>query len=85
VDLAAARTLRGDLAGAEDALVPVFALDVERRTEALARRLTSLGCVLSTTRYRDAVAARRIGDAIEDFTTRGLPHSATRAILNSTG
>jgi hypothetical protein len=84
VDLAAARTLRGDLAGAEDALVPVFELDVERRTEALARRLTSLGCVLSTTRYRDAIEAIRIGDAIEDFTTRSLPHSGTRAIINST-
>ena len=84
VDLAAARTLRGDLAGAEDALVPVFELDVERRTEALARRLTSLGCVLSTTRYRDAIEAIRIGDAIEDFTTCSLPHSAPRAIINST-
>lgn len=83
-DLAAARVLRGDLAGAEDALVPVFALDVDRRTEALTRRLTSLGRVLSTTRYRDAVEANRIGDAIEDFTTRGLPRSATRAIINST-
>lgn len=36
VDLAAARTLRGDLAGAADALVAVFALDPERRTEAVA-------------------------------------------------
>jgi len=84
-DLAAARTLRGDLAGAEDALVPVFTLDVERRTEALTRRLTSLGRVLGTTRYRDAVEASRLGDAIEDFTTRGLPRSATRAIINPTG
>jgi hypothetical protein len=84
-DLAAARTLRGDLAGAEEALVPVFALDVERRTEALTRRLTSLGRVLGTTRYRDAVEASRIGDAIEDFTTRSLPRNATRAIINPTG
>ncbi len=84
-DLAAARALRGDLAGAEDALVPVFALDVERRTEALTRRLTSLGRVLSTTRYRDAVEAGRIGDAIEDFTARSLPRNATRAIINPTG
>jgi hypothetical protein len=85
VDLATARTLRGDLAGTEDALVPVFALDVERRTETMARRLTSLGRMLSTTRYRDAAEASRIGDAIEDFTTRGLGRSITRAIINPAG
>ena len=85
VDLAAARTLRGDLAGAEDALVPVFSLVPERRTESVAQRLTNLGRVLNAARYRDAVEARRIGEAIEDFTTRGLPRSATRAIINSGG
>jgi hypothetical protein len=85
VDLATARTLRGDLAGAEDALVPVFALDVERRTETMTRRLTSLGRMLGSARYRDAVEAGRIGDAIEDFTTRSLPRNATRAIINPTG
>ncbi|MGB8202567.1 MAG: hypothetical protein WCF33_23265, partial [Pseudonocardiaceae bacterium] len=84
-DLAAARALRGDLAGAEDALVPVFALDVDRRTEALTQRLTSLGRMLGSARYRDAAEAGRIGDAIEDFTTRSLPRNATRAIINPTG
>jgi hypothetical protein len=84
-DLAAARILRGDLAGAEDALVPVFALDVERRTESLTQRLTSLGRMLGSARYRDAAEAGRIGDAIEDFTTRSLPRNATRAIINPTG
>ena len=85
VDLATARTLRGDLAGAEDALVAVFALDPERRTEAVVQRLTSLGRMLSTVRYRDAIEAGRIGDAIEDFTTRGLPRSATRPIIDPAG
>ncbi len=85
VDLATARTLRGDLAGADDALVTVFALDPERRTEAVARRLTNLGRVLSSARYRGAVEAGRIGEAIEDFTMRSLPRSATRAIINSAG
>ncbi|MGH3868315.1 MAG: hypothetical protein ACRDQ4_19785 [Pseudonocardiaceae bacterium] len=85
VDLATARTLRGDLAGAQDALVPVFALDPERRTETMARRLTSLGRMLGSARYRDAAEASRIGDAIEDFTTRSLPRNATRAIINPTG
>jgi hypothetical protein len=84
-DLATARTLRGDLAGAEDALVPVFALDVERRTESLTRRLTSLGRMLGSARYRDAAEAGRIGDAIEDFTTRSLPRNATRTIINPAG
>lgn len=85
VDLAAARTLRGDLAGAEDALVAVFALDPERRTEAVARRLTNLGRVLGTVRYRDAVEASRIGEAIEEFTVYSLPRGATRAISSKSG
>ena len=85
VDLATARTLRGDLAGTEDALVPVFALDLDRRTETMSRRLTSLGRMLGSARYRDAVEAGRIGDAIEDFTTRSLPRNATRAIINPAG
>ena len=85
VDLAAAHTLRGDLAGAEDALVAVFALDPERRTEAVIRRLTNLERMLGSARYRDAVEAGRIGDAIEDFTARRLPCSATRAIINPAG
>lgn len=84
VDLATAWTLRGDLAGAEDALVAVFALDPERSGEAVARRLTSLGRMLGSARYRDAAEAGCIGDAIEDFATRGLGRSATRAIINST-
>jgi hypothetical protein len=85
VDLATARTLRGDLAGTEDALMAVFALDPERRTESVVQRLTSLGRMLGSARYRDAVEASRIGDAIEDFTTRSLPRNATRAIINPTG
>ncbi len=83
IDLGAARTLRGDLAGAEDALVPVFALDSARRTEALSRRLTSLGRVLGTVRYRGAVEAARIGEAIEDFTAGSLAHAIPRSISAS--
>jgi hypothetical protein len=78
VDLAAARTLRGDLAGAEDALAGVFAMDPERRTEAVARRLTNLGRVLGSARYRGAVEAGCVREAIEDFTARSLPRSVTR-------
>jgi hypothetical protein len=85
VDLATARTLRGDLAGAEDALVEVFALEPERRTEAVVRRLTNLERMLGSTRYRGAVEAGRIGDAVEDFTARSLSRSITRAIINPAG
>ncbi len=80
VDLAAARTLRCDLAGAENALELVFALEPERRTEAVARRLTNLGRVLGATRYRNALEASRISEAIEDFAARSLPRGAIRAI-----
>ena len=80
VDLAAARTLRGDLAGAENALGAVFAVKPERRTEAVARRLTNLGRVLGATRYRNAVEASRISEAIENFTARSLPRSVIRAM-----
>jgi hypothetical protein len=78
-------TLRGDLAGAQDALVAVFALDLERRTETMSQRLTSLGRMLGSARYRDAAEAGRLGDTIEDFTARSLPRNATRAIINPTG
>ncbi|MGH3841149.1 MAG: hypothetical protein ACRDS0_06875 [Pseudonocardiaceae bacterium] len=79
VDLGAARTLRGDLAGAEDSLEVVFALEPERRTEAVARRLTNLARVLRATRYRNAAEARRISDAIEDFTAFSLSRGVIRA------
>jgi thioredoxin-like negative regulator of GroEL len=80
VDLAAARTLRGDLAGAENALAAVFTLELDQRTEAVARRLINLGRALGATRYRNAVEASRISEAIEDFTTRSLPRGVIRAI-----
>jgi hypothetical protein len=82
VDLAAARTLRGDLAGAENALETVFKLEPDRRTEAVARRLINLGHALGATRYRKAVEASRISEAIEDFTARSLRRGLTRAIVN---
>lgn len=70
VDLATARTLRGDLPGTEDALAAVFALAPERRTEAVVRRLSNLGRVMGAARYRGAVEADRIGEAIESFPAR---------------
>jgi hypothetical protein len=74
-DLATARALSGDLAGAEDALTAVFVLPVEHRTEALTQRLGNLGRLLSTRPYRGAVEAGRIGEAVADFTARALPRT----------
>ncbi|GGM63941.1 hypothetical protein GCM10012275_38130 [Longimycelium tulufanense] len=67
VDLAAARTLRGDLAGAEEALAPVFTLELDHRTEALRLRLVHLTRVLGTARYRQSLEARRITEQATEF------------------
>lgn len=56
IDLSMAWAMRGDLAGAEDALLPVFDLTPDRRTEALARRLGDLRRILVTRPYRGATA-----------------------------
>ncbi|MEU3648764.1 hypothetical protein AB0E59_35690 [Lentzea sp. NPDC034063] len=68
IDLGIARTQRNDLAGAEDALLPVFDLDPQWRTEALSRRLSKFGRLLNTQRYAGSVEAGRIGDQILVFT-----------------
>lgn len=72
VDLGAARTLCDDLAGAQDALQPVFQLPPARRTEAIALRLHALARTLGTSRYRGATEALQLGAAIEDFTSISL-------------
>ena len=79
IDLGAARTLRGDLAGAEDALAPVFRLAPERRTSALTGRLNRLSRILATRPYR-GVEASRICGRIDDFTARSLPRATRPAI-----
>jgi hypothetical protein len=85
VDLAMARTLRGDLAGTEDALTPVFALAPERRTEALSRRLGALGRVLGTSQFRGALESARLGEAIEDFTAHSLARVVARPTIGPAG
>ncbi len=82
VDLGAARTLRGDLAGAQVALAPVFELSPSRRTEAIAQRLHALARVLGTSRYRGAVEANYLGQAIEDFTAISLGRTTAMRALN---
>ncbi|GDY33951.1 hypothetical protein [Gandjariella thermophila] len=83
VDLAAARTLRGDLAGTEEALTPVFELSPDRRTEALSRRLAILAHALGSTRYRGAVEARRLGEQIEEFTAASLARITARPAITA--
>lgn len=81
VDLAAARTLCDDLEGTQDALRPVFALKPARRTEAISQRLSALGRVLGSSRYRGAAEAIELGTEIEDFTAISLARtSGMRAI-----
>ncbi len=70
VDLGSARTLRGDLAGAREALTSVLNLAPGQCTEAIAQRLDALGDVLgSASRYRTAVEARNLRSEIQEFTT----------------
>lgn len=83
VDLSTARTLHGDLAGAEDALTPVFALEPSRRTEALSQRLQGLGRILGTARYRNVVEARRIGESVESFTATSLARATSRKAITA--
>lgn len=83
VDLGAARMLGADLAGTEDALAPVFILEPEWRTEALSNRITKLGRVLRTARFRGATEASRISEAIEDFTAHSPARFALRPIASS--
>ncbi|MET9491143.1 hypothetical protein [Nocardia sp. NPDC006630] len=82
VDLGAARALRGDLAGAQVALTPVFELDTARRTEAIAQRLHAMARTLSTTYYHGSIEARDLGAEIEDFTAASLARRAVPRALN---
>ncbi|MGH3621115.1 MAG: hypothetical protein ACRDQ5_04905, partial [Sciscionella sp.] len=83
VDLATARTLSGDLPGAEHALVEVFALPAEHRTEALTQRLAALSRLVGAKPYRGAVEAARIGEAVAEFTLYALPQSTATLTLPS--
>ena len=69
VDLAAARVLRGDLSGARDALVPVFALAPAQRTAGVLGRLDQVLLLLSADIFRDSREAHRLATDITDLTT----------------
>jgi hypothetical protein len=85
VDLARARLLRGELDGADDALAPVFATAVEWRTIGLVDRVARLRAQLVRPEVASAVAARSLGERIEDFVAcaaaRPLPGS--RLVIES--
>lgn len=81
VDLATARTLSGDLAGAQAALWPVLALEPDRRTEAISRRLANLGRMLGSKQFHGAVEATGMGEAIEDFTASSLARVTSRPAI----
>ncbi|MBO0882494.1 MAG: hypothetical protein J2P17_19610 [Mycobacterium sp.] len=80
-DLATARTLCGDLAGAQDAIEPVLGIDSTRRTERLTQRAVALGRLLGATRFRGAAEARGLGEALEGFTQASLPRALPRPAL----
>lgn len=77
VDLATARVLRGDLAGARDALGPVFALPPARRTAGVTSRLDRLRGMLGAEIFRNSREAAQLASDIADFTAdtaaRALP------------
>ncbi|MFD4406526.1 hypothetical protein ACFWPH_27560 [Nocardia sp. NPDC058499] len=79
-DLATARTLRGDLAGAQQALGPLLEIDTERRTERLTQRAVALGRLLGVNRFHGAAEARTLGLTLEDFTRASLPRTIPAAL-----
>lgn len=81
VDLAAARVLRGDLPGARDALIPVFALAPAQRVAGVLGRLDQVHILLAAPIYRDSREARQLADDITDFTTTTPAHPLPEANL----
>lgn len=79
IDLATALVLRGDLAGARDTLVLVFALEPSHRTAGLTGRIGQVRTLLTAETFRNSRAARQLTTDIEFFTTdtaeRALPES----------
>ncbi|WP_327120435.1 hypothetical protein OHB12_16385 [Nocardia sp. NBC_01730] len=80
-DLATARVLLGDLAGAQNAITPVLAVDAARRTDRLAQRAHSLSRLIGAERFHGAHEARSLGEAVEDFTATSLPRAIPRPAL----
>lgn len=77
VDLAIAKLLRGDLAGARETLAPVFALPPAQRVSGVTSRLEQARTLLGAEVFRTSRAARQLAADIADFTAdttgRALP------------
>ncbi|MGW1194420.1 hypothetical protein ACWD4B_00975 [Streptomyces sp. NPDC002536] len=84
IDLARARLLRGELAGADEALDPVFGVPNEWRGLGIVKRLSDARAQLTQEAFRTATEARTLGERIEEFTAvavaRTLSGSAHLAI-----
>lgn len=83
VDLAMARAIRGDLAGAEAALAEVFRLPASERTESVSQRLLGLGRIIGLPRNRGALESARLGEAIESFTAASLARTTARPAIGA--
>lgn len=83
IDLATARTMRGDIAGAEQALNPVFELQPSRRTAALTHRLTYLGRTLSARQLRGSAEQIRISERIAEFGKRAYATNSNAELASS--
>ncbi|HEY9473359.1 MAG TPA: hypothetical protein VIS06_05830, partial [Mycobacteriales bacterium] len=77
VDLASARIMRGDLAGAQAALTTVFALPPVQRSAGITSRLGQVRALLAVDLFRNSREAVQLTTDITDFTTdttaRALP------------
>lgn len=77
VDSAAAHLINGSLDGAAEALLPVLALDEDKRIAQLEERLTGLRRRICAPAFRGVAEARALDERIEEFcgatATRGLP------------
>ncbi|MEU1307847.1 hypothetical protein ABZ419_02970 [Streptomyces cinnamoneus] len=84
IDLARARLIRGELAGAHEALNPVFDVPAEWRGTGIVKRLGDARAQLAQGAFRTAAEARTLGERIEEFTAvaaaRTLSGSAHLAI-----
>ncbi|MGG2459353.1 DNA-binding protein [Streptomyces sp. RGM 3693] len=66
-DLAAARLLRDDLAGAVEALEPLWAVPQDQRSPGLLERISRVHKALASQRYRLALQAGGLREQIQDF------------------
>ncbi|WP_326687252.1 MULTISPECIES: hypothetical protein [unclassified Streptomyces] len=68
VDLARARLLRGELAGAHEALEPVFSVPAVWRGAGILERLAAVRAELCRPHFNGAAETNALGERIEEFT-----------------